>query len=219
MCRRSTSATPNYFVKGQPYPDGFKIAIVPDPSQQLAQFTAGNLDEIGATITQQFTAFDVDPVQKQNPKAATVRSNYGIPNAILFQLGDSKSPFLDIRVRQAFSMAIDRDVIGRTVRGGQSEQVVHVPAYMGKWSLKIQDLDQSTQAFYKYDPGESKKLLEAAGATDLQLKLTWANSFGTPPFTKQAETIGNFLGAVGIKSTLFVVVDFNKDYISGACKG
>jgi len=205
---------PEYFVKGLPYVDSMKLAIVPDPSQQLAQFTGGNLDEIGATVTQQFTAFDVDAVQKQNPRALTVKSDYGIPNAILFQLGDPKSPFLDARIRQAFSMALDRDVISKTVWDGQSEQVVHVPAYMGKWSIKVQDLDPKIQGLYKYNPAESKKLLEAAGATNLQLKLTWANNFGTPPFVKQAETIGNFLNAVGVKTTL-VVVDFNKDYIAG----
>jgi peptide/nickel transport system substrate-binding protein len=205
---------PAYFVKDLPYVDAMKLAIVPDPAQQLAQFTAGNLDEIGASVSQQFTAFDVDSIQKSNPKAVTIKSAYAIPNHIMFQLGDPKSPFQDIRIRQAFSMAIDRDVISKTVWGGQSEQVIHVPSYMGKWSLKVQDLDPKVQQLYKYNPAESKKLLEAAGATNLQLKLTWANSFGTPPFVKSAETIARFLNEVGVKSTL-VVVDFNKDYIAG----
>jgi peptide/nickel transport system substrate-binding protein len=205
---------PEYFVKGRPYVDGMKLAIIPDPSQQLAQFTGGNLDEIGATVSQQFTAFDIENVQRQNPKAQMIKSEWAIPNHIFFQLGDPKSPFLDIRVRQAFSMALDRDVISKTVWGGQSEQVILVPSYMGKWALKVQDLDPKIQQYYKYNPSEAKKLLEAAGATNLQLKLTWANAFGTPPFVKNAETIANFLNQVGIKSTL-VVVDFNKDYIAG----
>ena len=43
-----------------PYVDAMRMAIVPDASQQLAQFTGGNLDEIGATVNQQFNAFDID---------------------------------------------------------------------------------------------------------------------------------------------------------------
>ncbi|HTE85319.1 MAG TPA: ABC transporter substrate-binding protein, partial [Dehalococcoidia bacterium] len=210
----SYKKNPEYYVKGRPYVDGMKLAIIPDPSQQLAQFTGGNVDEIGATQSQSYSAFDVDPIQRANPKAQVVKSRYSIPNHIMFQLGDPKSPFLDIRVRQAFSMAIDRDVIGKSVWGGQYETIVHVPGYMGKWSMRIQDLDPKLQQQYKYNPAEAKKLLEAAGATNLQLKLTWANNFGTPQFTKAAETIGNFLSAVGVKNTLDVV-DFNTVYIAG----
>lgn len=205
---------PDYFVKGRPYVDGMKLAIIPDPSQQLAQFTGGNLDEIGATQSQSYSAFDVEPIQRSNPKAQVVKSRYSIPNHIMFQLGDPKSPFLDIRVRQAFSMAIDRDVIGKSVWGGEYETIIHVPGYMGKWSLRVQDLSQADQQLYKFNPAEAKKLLEAAGATNLQLKLTWANNFGTPQFTKAAETIGNFLSQVGVRNTLDVV-DFNTVYIAG----
>jgi peptide/nickel transport system substrate-binding protein len=190
-----------------------KMAIIPDSAQQLAQFTGGNLDEIGTTL-QQFTAFDIDTVQRANPKATMIKSRYAIPNAIMFQLGDPKSPFLDVRVRQAFSMALDRDVLSKAVWNGQSEQVILVPSYMGKWALRVQDLDPKVRQFYTYNPAEAKRLLQAAGATDLQIKLTWANAWGTPPFVKHAETIGNLLNAVGVKTTL-VVVDFNKDYIAG----
>ena len=89
-----------------------------------------------------------------------IKAAAAIPNHIMFQLGDPKSPFLDIRIRQAFSMAIDRDVISKAVWGGQSEQVVHVPAYMGKWSLKVSDLDPKVLQYYKYNPSEARKLLE-----------------------------------------------------------
>jgi ABC-type transport system substrate-binding protein len=133
---------------------------------------------------------------------------------MFFQLGDPKSPFLDIRVRQAISMAIDRELLSKAIWDGQTEQVIHVPAYMGKWSLKVQNLEPRVQQYYKYNPGEARKLLDAAGASNLQLKLTWANSFGTPQFTKQAETIASFLNAVGVKTSL-VVVDYNKDWIGG----
>jgi peptide/nickel transport system substrate-binding protein len=160
---------PDFYGKSRPNIDAMKMAIIPDPSQQLAQFTAGNLDEIGATQSQSYSAFDVDPITRANPKTQVVKSRYSIPNHIMFQLGDPRSPFLDVRVRQAFSMAIDRDVIGKSVWGGEYETVVHVPGYMGKWSMRIQDLDPRVQALYKYNPTDAKKLLEAAGATNLQL--------------------------------------------------
>jgi ABC-type transport system substrate-binding protein len=191
-----------------------RMAILPEESKQRAQFSTGSLDEIGTTGTQQFTAADIDDFRRSNPKAVMLKSGAAIPNPMFFQLGDPKSPFLDIRVRQAVSMAIDREVLSKVIWGGETEQVIHVPAYMGKWSLKVQDLDPNVRRLYTYNPAEAKKLLEAAGATNLQLKLTWANRFGTPQFVKQAETIANFLNAVGVKTSL-VTVDYNKDWIGG----
>ena len=36
----------NWFEKGLPYIDGYKLSVIPDASRQQAQFAAGNLDEL-----------------------------------------------------------------------------------------------------------------------------------------------------------------------------
>ena len=149
---------PRWFEKGKPYVDTLRVAVIPETAQQLAQFTSGNIDEHLFT-----NPYDVAPAKQQNPKALLLKTEYALPTPLVFQLGDSSSVFQDIRVRRAFSMAIDRDALSNAVLNGEGEVMVFIPSYMGKWALKVKDLPADLQPYYKYNPGESKKLLEAAG--------------------------------------------------------
>jgi peptide/nickel transport system substrate-binding protein len=197
---------PDWFEKGMPYADNLKIAIIPDNAQQLAQFTSGALDYYLLT-----NPFDVDQVTKQNPKAAVLKTEMALPTPLYIQLGDPTSVFQDIRVRRAFSMAIDRDALSKALFADQAKQMVFMPSYMGKWALEVKDMPPDSQQYYKYNPAESKKLLEAAGQTNLQLKLAYYTPT-TPERQKIAETVNNMLNAAGIKTSI-VVIDFEKDYI------
>lgn len=203
---------PDHFEKGRPNVDGLKIAVVPDSAQQLAQFTAGNLDEV-----QQVAFDDLETAKQRNPKATLIRAAYGTPNPVFWQLGDPTSVFQDVRVRRAFSMALDRDTMSKVVYGGDTLSTVFIPAYMGKWSMLVSDLPADTRQWYNYNPSEAKKLLDAAGATNLQLRFAMViNGPGafapTPSAKKHVETINNMLGAVGIKTNI-VQIDYNKDYV------
>lgn len=187
-----------------------RLAIIPAAAQQLAQFTAGNIDEFLPEIN------NLDTARQGNPKARLETAAYGNPQPLLFQLGDPDSPFQDIRLRQAVSLAIDRDALGKAIYNGQAVQTVWIPAYMGEWALLVKDLDANTGRYYKYDPAEAKKLLAAAGASDLQLKFAYIvnGPFSSPLYIKQAEAINSMLNAIGIR-TAIVQQDYNKDFIGG----
>jgi len=201
---------PDWFEKGRPYLDGIRMAIVPDVQQQFAQFSSGSLDDL---LVDNFN--DLQTVTQRNPKAAVVKSVDGRAFPIYLQLGDPSSAFTDVRVRRALSMAIDRDTIGKAIFNGQTVYRLFVPGYMGKWALGPQDLDQGSQQYFKYNPSDAKKLLEAAGATNLQLKFAYVTGgFYTPVYGKQAEAVSSMLNAVGIKTTL-VSQDYIKDFIGG----
>jgi peptide/nickel transport system substrate-binding protein len=202
----------DHFEKGRPNVDALKVAVVPDTSQQIAQFGAGNIDEL-----QQVSFDDLQGVKQRNPKATLIRAAYGQPNPIFWQLGDPTSVFQDIRVRRAFSMAIDRDTLSKVIYGGDAIAPVFLPAYMGKWSMLVSDLPADTQQWFKYNPGEAKKLLDAAGASNLEFRFGMVvNGPGallpTPVAKKHIETVNNMLGAVGIKTNI-VQIDYNKEYI------
>ena len=113
-------------------PDGMRMAIIPDRSQQLAQFVAGNLDELLLD-----DPFVYESARQQTPKAANIKADNASSEVLDFQLGDPNSPFLDVRVRRAFSMAIDRDTLGKVIYGGQSAQMLFLPASMGKWARRL----------------------------------------------------------------------------------
>ena len=194
---------------GRPYVDALKFAIIPDAAQRLAQFSAGNLDELIID-----DPFDFATAKQQSPQAATFKALYSRPNPIYLQLGDPSSPFQDIRVRQALSMAIDRDALAKTIYGGDALQTVFVPAYMGKWAVLIKDLDANTAQYYKYNPAQAKQLLQAAGAAELQLRFGYIGTgpFSTPAYIKLAQSTASMLNEVGIK-TVLVNQDYNRDFI------
>jgi peptide/nickel transport system substrate-binding protein len=203
---------PDWFEKEKPYIDTLRVAIIPETPQQLAQFTSGNIDEHVFT-----NPYDVAPAKQQNPNARVLKTEYALPTPLVFQLGDSTSVFQDIRVRRAFSMAIDRDALSSTILNGEGEVMVFIPSYMGKWAAKAKDLPPDIQQYYKYNPAEARKLLEAAGQSNLQIKFAYTTPT-TPDRQKNAETVSNMLNAAGIKTNI-VVWDFNKDWIDAGKGG
>jgi len=200
---------PGFYDKSAPNVDAMRIAVIPDTSQQLAQFTAGNLDE--HLLDSPFT---LDQAMKSNPRASLVKFPYGVTWAVYMQMNDPTSLFRDVRVRRAISLAIDRDTLGKTIYADEAATCWLIPSYMGKWSVQTKDLPQDIRQYYTYNPAEAKQLLSAAGASGLQFKLVYQNREGTPAFVKQVETVSSMLSAVGIKTNV-VVVDYTKDWIAG----
>jgi peptide/nickel transport system substrate-binding protein len=203
---------PNWFEKGRPYVDGVRLAVITDRSQQIAQFASGNMDEL---ILDNID--DVNAAVQRQSKAQVFKAQRASPFPLYFQMGDQSSPFQDIRLRRAVSMAIDRDTLGKAIFNGQYVEVVYVPSYMGKWSMHVSDLPQDTKQYYTYNPSEAKKLVEAAGGGNLQLKLAYlvngpSSFLPSPSYKQHAETIANMLNAVGLK-TVLITHDYNKDFV------
>jgi ABC-type transport system substrate-binding protein len=199
---------PDWHLKPGPYVDTVTVAVIPDINQAYAQFASGNLDEL--TIS---NAFDVPTVKQQNPKATFLKVASGLPLPLYFQMGDSTTPYKDIRLRRAISMAIDRDAINKVVWNGQGSESVFVPVYMGKWALAVDKLDADTKQYYTYNPASVKQLLQAAGQTNFSVRLVnpWFST-GNVPFAKTVEAINQSLNSIGIKSQI-VNGDYNKDFV------
>lgn len=202
--------SPSWFEQGQPYVDGVRHAIIPDAAQRLAQFTAGNIDVLGNLYID-----DLNTVKRSNPNAQVIaRWDQGGP-IIYFQLGDPASPFQDIRLRRAVSLAIDRDSFAKALLRDQWQQSFNVPLNMGKWALKITDLPSETAQWYTYNLERAKRLVEEAGAAGLSLKLLYPTPHPRDPYLKTAaETVANMLSALPWKLTL-VFIDYNKDWVGG----
>jgi peptide/nickel transport system substrate-binding protein len=199
---------PDYFEKGLPYVDSVRHAIIPETAQQIAQFSGGNLDTVRVTQN------DLAAAKSANPKAREITVTSGGIGALYFQLGDPSSPFQDVRLRRAVSMAIDRDAIGKAIYGGQYELNFSVLLSMGKWALTFNQLDPSVQQYYKFNLAEAKRLIQEAGATNLNVKFAYPVGAFSPEGDTFAQTIYSMLSALPWKMTL-VQLDYNKDFLAG----
>jgi ABC-type transport system substrate-binding protein len=163
---------PDYYQKDRPFPDRMERVLVPEYAARLAQFKAGNIYT--------FVAGNEDIVQtkKDVPKAVIYQdpifsSMTSAPNIIFGYEGESI--FRDTRVRQAVSMAIDREAYAEVIENlsrfaadgidvtwGYNSQIS--PGWGEAW------LDPTDEAkfgdsvkYLKYNPDDAKALVSAAG--------------------------------------------------------
>lgn len=197
-----------WFEQGRPYVDGVRYAIVPDSAQQLAQFQGGNLDIVSVEDS------DLPAMRRSKPDATVVTAPPGVPGWVFGQLGVPGSVWEDVRLRRAVSLAIDRDALMRIVapQGGEFQMILGVA--FGSWALKPTDLSQDVAQWYRFSPGEAKRLLEAAGLTDFVFKFIYTNNGYGARFNTTAETINAMLNAAGFKTRL-VTIDYQREWVGG----
>ena len=203
---------PAWFEKGRPYVDAVHAVVLPNEAQQLAQFSAGHLDEFTPGTT------NYETVKQQMPKAQRLSgfTASGAGRPLYFQLGDPSSLFQDVRLRRAISLAIDRQAIGKALFDDQYALSFMIALGYGKWALKMEDLPSETAQWYKYDPAQAKKLISETGADGLSFKYAYISNWPnrSEQLNKQDFTVNNMLNAVGLKTTL-VPLDFVKDFLGG----
>jgi len=166
-----------------------KIVFVPEHATRLAMLQAGEADIIqliGPNI----------PVIKADPKLRLVQVKHTIGTTLAYcdyMFPEEKSPFLDIRVREAASLAVDRKgICDRLLFGGSEPWGEVMSPYSFGFDPKIKP--------DPYDPERAKKLLAEAG---------YPNGFKTTlnctPGTKYwIEAIAANFAAVGIQSDIKV---------------
>ncbi len=141
----------NYF-GAKPYLDKVVFTVVPDANTQIAQALAGDVS-----------------IMILDDKAAVARvksaSNLAVVSRPLVQyywlaLNQTDPRFTDVRVRQAFVQAIDRQAIIKSVELGYGSiaNSAITPALKAYF-------DPSLSTRYPYDPQKAKDLLAAAGWT------------------------------------------------------
>jgi peptide/nickel transport system substrate-binding protein len=143
----------NYF--GEPAKiDELFIRFVPDDASQTAALLAGDAD-LGAFIP----LSDVPKLKDANVSIVVEPSGYN--EGLFFQVNDEKShpAMLDVNVRKAIAMAIDRDSFNKNVLLGLTKTP-------GSFWDSLPYYNDPPIVNYPYDPEGAKALLDAAGWID-----------------------------------------------------
>ena len=157
---------PTYWDAPKPYLDSIRWLVLNEDSTAYAAFQTKQLD----ILHQGIDFDDAKDVQKQSPQAVSFK--YMQPRANQLYLSQEparKSPVMDQRVRQAISLATDRDEIGKVFMGGEGEWAL--PGSMYGFFTQ-----EEVKKIYKYDPEEAKRLVIQAGYPNgATLEWFWPN--------------------------------------------
>ena len=182
---------PGWFEKGLPYVDGVKITIIPDPAQQLAQFSAGHLDSMRPATK------DLPTARQNNPKATVL----GVPSSrswVYFgHMDRPNTAFYDINVRKALSMAMDRETIAKAIYGTDFSDNGVIPAALGDSAVPPEKFGEASQ-WYAYNPEEAKKLIQATPAIRQIRRFLYPTPTYGPQFETLCQTVVSMLNAVGL---------------------
>jgi peptide/nickel transport system substrate-binding protein len=159
---------------------------MPDETTRAAALKAGDVDIVYLLS---------GPLAEEVKRTPGLRLAAAMPPGVVFldlpEQWDPKSPWHDVRVRQAAGFALDRAGLSQAETLGLSRPT-------GGLIPRVLDFARAYDP-PAYDPARAKRLLAEAG---------YPNGFDAgdltpfPPFFSLAEAIGNYLQAVGIRTRL-----------------
>jgi peptide/nickel transport system substrate-binding protein len=189
---------PDYFVKGRPYLDGIKFVVIRDRSTQIAAVQSGQLDVAGSG----WNRTNAENAKAGQPKLVVIEMDNNVNDNVL--LNFKKPPFTDVRVRQAFNLALDRKayLVGPR-QGAATFGGALLPPPAGVWGLPAAEV---TKLAGMGDPvkqkAEAKRLLAAAGfGPGNPLKIT-VSTRALAIYVDTASWMVDQLQQVGIEATL-----------------
>ena len=204
---------PNHFDKTTDWPDRIETPIISESAQVIAQLIAGN-------IYAHYTNVSPDSVlniKREAPGIGLYQTDINNVGVTVFfgtkATPPEKTPFRDTRVRQAFSMAIDRDLYLDTFGNVGTFRGEGLPvdtawnaaldpgAYKGWWlDPQSKDFGPNGQ-YYQHNMAEAKKLLSAAGFANGLTAVS--NQIGSTDYgllyARQIEVIEGMANEVGFK--------------------
>ena len=179
---------PGYWQAGKPYLDGVEFQVMPDPMTREFALRKGEADlSMGPAPPKSIAG-----LQKDGFLVESLRPGSG-STCLVPTSADPKSPWSDLRVRQAVAYAIDNTAIVKTIFLDQYE-VANQWVPKGHWGYN------PAVVGYSYNPAKAKKLLAEAGyAAGFKGKITYR---GTSEYDQTFTAVQGFLKEVGIDITL-----------------
>jgi len=169
--------------------------IIPDDATAMAGLRGKELDFV------QVAPQNIDSLKKTNPEIQLVEWEYLLIPFLYWHV--DQPPYNDPRVRQAFSMAVDRDEMINVVYNGRGNWNNSIPWALSETWLDPRGPDAGPGAkYFKFDPAEAKKLLAAAGFPDgLKVDMISTPGYGQI-WVQQVELVASQLKKAGIDASI-----------------
>ncbi|MDH4144943.1 MAG: ABC transporter substrate-binding protein [Acidimicrobiia bacterium] len=179
----------DYWQEGLPYLDGLEWDFTGDEQSGLNGLRAGDID-VALTVR--------DGSQVASLKADSAIKLIESPslNTDGCYINDEMPPWDDVRVRKAFSMAIDRATLSDVLTFGLA-QPAYLPVPPQHWSSS-----DRFDGVNGYDVAAAKKLLEEAGQAGMTFKMS---SYQNPLQVRKAELLQAAVAEIGMNMELEVV--------------
>ncbi|MBY5580891.1 ABC transporter substrate-binding protein [Rhizobium leguminosarum] len=184
----------DYFVKGVPYIDSFKVEVGQEPLVALLRLQKGEVDIAGDGIP---------PAKFLEIKNSADGAQMIVDGEQLhtgyITLNTKVKPFDNVKVRQALNMAINKERITRILNGRATPANQPLPPLMPGY-------DKSFTG-YAYDVAKAKALLAEAGYPDGFETVLYSTN--TDPQPRIAQAIQQDLAAVGVKAEVRALAQAN----------
>jgi peptide/nickel transport system substrate-binding protein/oligopeptide transport system substrate-binding protein len=184
----------DYFVKGVPYVDSFKVEVGQEPLVALLRLEKGEVDIAGDGIPPaKFLEI------KNSPDGAKMIVDGEQLNTGYVTLNTKVKPFDDVKVRQALNMAINKERITRILNGRATPANQPLPPLMPGYDKCFPG--------YAFDVAKAKALLAEAGYADGFETTLYATN--TDPQPRIAQAIQQDLAAIGVKAEVRTLAQAN----------
>ncbi|MBB4441954.1 MULTISPECIES: ABC transporter substrate-binding protein [Rhizobium] len=184
----------DYFVKGVPYIDSFKVEVGQEPLVALLRLQKGEVDIAGDGIP---------PAKFLEIKNSADGAQMIVDGEQLhtgyITLNTKVKPFDNVKVRQALNMAVNKERITRILNGRATPANQPLPPLMPGYDKAFTG--------YAYDVAKAKALLAEAGYPDGFETVLYSTN--TDPQPRIAQAIQQDLAAVGVKAEVRALAQAN----------
>ena len=184
---------PDYWKKGKPYLDQIVLRVIPDSAARSIALENGEIDVAPMSA---IAAADIQRLGALKNIVVNTQGNEGLGPNLWLEVNLREKPLSDLRVRQAISLALDREKIVDVIWFGQGKPAVG-PLVSGNpyFNKSIKP--------YEYNPKRANDLLDQAGyprgANGTRFKIAQNVLPYGESWTRMAEYIKQDLSKVGIE--------------------
>ncbi|MGE3412588.1 MAG: ABC transporter substrate-binding protein [Dehalococcoidia bacterium] len=182
---------PDYF-KQATLIDGMDLPYIADVAARTAAYRAEQVDYGHSTTS----VTELDAILRTNP-GTTVFTSPIFASTFSISMNMSSPKYADERLRRAISLAVDRGTLERLIYGDLGKSM---PTMDWRFAGFTEEPSAEQGAFgkwWRYDPTESKALLQAAGVQDFTINMVFYN-YGDDSNSRPNDILVDQLRQVGI---------------------